>query len=217
MLGTFFFESSFSFITDLEHHWKSYRIFTAPVHFQLESGDRFEFNILPVGENLDEPFEISEGVINKPGDYHWKRYRLEFKTASKRKIYGQITWWFGSFYNGKLNRKELQFNLRSSGNINISFDYEKNISHLSEGNFFRDLFGGRLQFSFSPDFDLNLFIQYDNKSRPLGTNTRISWKISVLGDLFIVYNHNVIKEIAPDIWRYDSNELIIKIQYGLWL
>ena len=35
-----------------------------------------------------------------PGSYHWRRYRLEAGTAQKRRLYTQVTWWFGGFYDG---------------------------------------------------------------------------------------------------------------------
>jgi len=212
----FFFESSFSLVTNLRHHWESYRIFTAPIYFLLESGDRFEFNIVPQGENLPINFEIEDGIILKSGSYYWWRYRVEFETASKRIINGQATWWFGSFYNGNLDQIELELNLRPSSSVNFAFSYEKNIVRLPAGNFTQNLWGGRLQFSLTPNFEISSFIQYGNKSKSLGTNTRIRWTFDLLGDLFIVYNHNINK-IERDVWQYQSNQFIIKLSYGFWL
>ena len=37
-----------------------------------------------------------------PGSYHWTRFRLEGGLASKRTLSGQLTWWFGDFYTGRL-------------------------------------------------------------------------------------------------------------------
>ncbi len=215
LIRQFFFESGVRLITNLNHEWETYRIFTAPIHFLLESGDRFEFNIAPAGENLPEDFEISDGVVIPKGPYHWRRYRLEFESASKRPINGQITWWFGSFYDGKLDQIELELNMRPSANINLTVNAERNIGRLPEGHFIQDLFGARLQFSFAPNFELSSFIQYDNESQSLGTNTRLRWTFNMLGDLFIVYNHNI-NHLENGYWQYDSNQLIVKLSYGLW-
>ncbi len=211
----FFFESGIRVVTDLHQKWQTYRVFTAPIHFLLESGDRFEFNIMPVGEYLPEDFPITETVTIPAGSYHWRRYRLEFETASKRAINGQATWWFGSFYNGYLDQIELQLNMRPASNINLAINFERNLGRLPEGNFRQDLFGARLQFSFSPNFELSSFIQYDNESRSLGTNTRLRWTFNMLGDLFIVYNYNL-NHLENGYWQYASNQLIIKISYGIW-
>ncbi|VAX22318.1 hypothetical protein MNBD_IGNAVI01-608, partial [hydrothermal vent metagenome] len=215
LIRQFFFESFFRLVTDLNHNWESYTAFTAPVHFLLESGDRFEFNIMPKGENLTEDFEIEDGVIIKKGPYHWQRFRLELETASKRVMNGQATWWFGTFYKGTLDQIELQFNVRPANSLNLSLNYEKNIVNLPEGNFTQDLFGGRIQFSFTSDFEFSSFIQYDNESGSIGTNTRLRWTFALLGDLFIVYNHNIDK-LERNIWQYNSNQFIIKVTYGFW-
>lgn len=211
----FYFESSFSLVTNLNNNWESWRIFTAPVHFLLESGDRFEFNIAPQGENLFEDFEIEDGIVISKGAYDWMRYRVELETASKRLINGQITYWFGSFYDGSLDQIEIEMNLRPFSNLNLGLSYERNIGQLTAGDFDQTLFGGRIQYSFSPDFEFTSFIQYDNESKSIGTNNRLRWNFSMLGDLFVVYNHNV-KKIEERYWQYESNQLIIKISYGLW-
>ncbi|NJD10012.1 MAG: carbohydrate binding family 9 domain-containing protein [Gemmatimonadetes bacterium] len=85
---------------DLAGRWESYRLFNAPINWQLESGDRLEFNVNPEGERLDAPFEIADGVVIEPGAYHYVRYRLEAQLAEKRPISGQLAWGFGSGYDG---------------------------------------------------------------------------------------------------------------------
>ncbi|MFQ6009329.1 MAG: DUF5916 domain-containing protein, partial [Candidatus Zixiibacteriota bacterium] len=56
-------------VTDLDSQWETYRAFTAPLNWLLESGDRFEFNIVPEGDKLLEPFEIADGVIINVGTF----------------------------------------------------------------------------------------------------------------------------------------------------
>lgn len=36
-----------SLVHDLDGRWESYRVFMAPVNRRLESGDRFEYNVVP--------------------------------------------------------------------------------------------------------------------------------------------------------------------------
>ena len=99
-----FIEFRNSLVTDLDGQWESYRVFTAPVNWRFESGDRVEFNWVPTGEHLAAPFAVSPGVVIPPGSYHWTRYRLEAGTASKRRFSSQVTWWFGGFYEGTLHQ-----------------------------------------------------------------------------------------------------------------
>ena len=90
-------------VTDLDGRRESYRFFTAPVNWRLESGDRFELNVVPTGERLNLPFEILEGVVIPEGTYHWNRYRIEGGLAAKRRVSAQVSWWFGDFYAGRLD------------------------------------------------------------------------------------------------------------------
>ena len=70
----------------------------------------------------------------------------------------------------------------------------------------------------SPDLQLNSFVQYDNESRDVGTNTRLRWTFTPAGELFVVYNHNV-QTIDPVTglrhWAFASNQLLVKLQYAL--
>ncbi len=211
----FFFESSFRLITDLNNKWESYSIFTAPFHFLMESGDRFECNFRPTGENLMVPFEIDDGVIIPSGEYHNIRYRIEFESATKRLISGEATWWFGTFYTGTLDQIELYVTFRFSSNLIFYLNYEKNIVKLVEGSFQQDLVGGRVQLNFSPNLTVSSFIQYDTESNLVGTNNRIRWTITPLVDLYVVYNHNINK-VKKERWQFDSNQFILKLSYGLW-
>jgi hypothetical protein len=102
-----FVENELELVSGLHGGWQSYSYFMAPINCRLESGDRFEFNVVPTGEKLDAPFEIADGVTLPADSYHFNRYRLEAEFAAKRKFSGEVTWWFGSFYSGHLNEYEL--------------------------------------------------------------------------------------------------------------
>jgi len=209
------FQSFFTLYTDLENAWESYRAFTAPVHFTLESGDRFEFNIVPTGEFLKESFEISDGVSIPEGGYHWNRYRLEVESASKRKINGQATWWFGGFYGGNLHQIELEMNWRPLSFLIFEGSFERNIGSLPYGDFTQDLYGIRVQLNLSSNLNFSSFIQYDTETGSFGTNNRFRWTFAPRGDFFVVYNHNMAKPIEERIWMYQSNQLIVKFVYGI--
>ena len=163
---------------------------------QLESGDRFEFNWVPRGERLDEPFEVTDAVTIAPGGYHYTRWRLELETATKRPVSGQLTWWFGGFYDGTLHTIEAEATIRLSGSFVVELNAERNVGRLSGGEFTEDLVGGRFNINVSPDLVFSSFLQYDTESRSLGSNSRLRWTFDPLGALFVVYNHNMAREIG---------------------
>jgi hypothetical protein len=207
-----FFEFRPSLATDLTGRWESYRLFWAPINWRFRSGDRVEFNANPTGERLVEPFEVADAVFIPPGSYHWRRYRLEAGTAQKRRLYSQVRWWFGGFYDGRLHQFEWTGAWNPKPIITVEFSGERNIARLPSGDFTQTVTGTRLRINISPDLSIASYVQYDTDSESVGTNTRLRWTFRPVADLFIVYNHNV-RSIA-DRWRLDSNQLLIKLQYA---
>ena len=207
-----FFELEPTMATDLSGRWESYEVFAAPINWRFRSGDRIEVNVSPAGERLIEPFEITDGVTVAPGTYDWRRYRLEAGTAEKRRLYAQVTWWFGGFYDGHLDQFEWEGAWNPAPIVTIEFSGERNVGRLSTGNFTQTVTGTRLRMNFSPDLSLSAYLQYDTESQSVGTNTRLRWTFTPPADLFVVYNHNV--RSILDRWRLDSNQVLVKIQYA---
>ena len=199
-------------ITDLNGKWESYRAGIIPLHWRFTSGDQVEINIVPTGENLPAVFEVADGVNIPAGPYHWRRYRAEIATAAKRKYSGQFTWWFGGFYSGRLDQIQLSGALHPSSRLTVELSAERDIGDLREGRFTTTLVGTRGRVSISPDLQISSYIQYDTDSQSVGTNTRLRWTFRPLGDLFVIYNHNI-RDIQ-DRWQLDSNQLLVKLQYA---
>jgi hypothetical protein len=202
-----------SLATDLAGRWESYRLFVAPVNWRFRSGDRFELNANPTGERLVAPFEIADGVVIPPGSYHWLRYRVEVGTAQKRRLYSQLTWWFGDFYDGDLDQLIWTGAWNPTALVTIEFTGERNVGRLETGRFTQTLIGNRLRVNVSPDLSIASYVQYDTDSDSVGVNTRLRWTFSPAGDLFVVYNHNV-RDVL-DRWQLESNQLLVKLQYAL--
>jgi hypothetical protein len=198
--------------TDLSGKWESYRVFFAPVNWRFRSGERFELNANPTGERLVEPFEIADGVVIPAGPYHWMRYRVELATAQKRRLSSQVTWWFGDFYNGKLDQIVWSGAWNPTPLVTVEFSGERNIGRLQTGDFTQTLVGTRLRVNISPDLSVASYAQYDTDSDTIGVNTRLRWTFTPAAELFVVYNHNV--DSVLDRWRLDSNQLLVKLQYA---
>ncbi len=212
-MRTAFYEFMPTMIWSLDGKWESYRVFTAPINWRLESGDRIEINANPEGERLDEPFEIADGVVIEPGSYHHLRYRVEWAMATKRPVSGQLTWWFGDFYDGTLDQIEARVQLRPSELVIFDLTATRNVGKMKAGDFDQQVYGLRALANFSPDLQLTSFVQYDDESRKVGTNTRLRWTFHPLGDLFLVYNYNVVDTL--DRWALDASQLLVKVQYAV--
>ena len=198
-------------VTDLHGRWQSYELFTAPINWRFESGDRLEFNVVPEGERLEDVFRL-DGVSIPAGGYHWLRYRLEAGSAAKRSLSAQATWRFGGFYSGTLNQVLLVGTWHPSALVGVDFSSERDIGTLREGHFTATLVGVRTNLYVSPNLNVSSFVQYDTGSRSVGTNTRMRWTFTPVGEFFLIYNHNL--RSASDRWEFDSNQLLIKFQYA---
>ena len=211
-LQQLFHEFQPSIALDLNNRWESYRVFTAPVNWRFRSGERFEININPTGERLSAPFEVARGVVIPAGSYQWRRYRVEAGTAQKRRVYVQATWWTGGFYTGTLDQLQWTGAWNPTPLLTVEFTGERNMGDLATGRFRQTLVGTRLRVNLSPDFSVASYVQYDTDSDSVGVNTRLRWTFKPVADLFVVYNHNV--RSLLDRWQFDSNQLLVKLQYA---
>ncbi|HET7458749.1 MAG TPA: DUF5916 domain-containing protein [Gemmatimonadaceae bacterium] len=212
-----FWENQLRYVAGLAGRWQSYEYFMAPVNCRLESGDRFEANVVPLGERLDAPFEIADGVTIPAGAYHFPRFRIEGGSAEKRRVSAQGTWWFGRFYDGRLDQYELTGAWRPSSLVIVELTGEHDVGRMPEGRFTQDALGTRLRLNASPDLQLTSFLQYDTESSSFGTNTRLRWTFDPLGELFVVYDHNLRTRDPLTLRRelaFASEQLLVKVQYA---
>jgi len=212
-----FHELFVTYIRNTEGPWQSYSVFTAPINWRLESGDRIEFNIRPVGENILQPFEISEGIVIPEDEYHFLRYRLEAQFAPKRRLSGQASWWFGSFYEGRLDEFELLLNWNPNALLGFEFSGLYNDASLPWGDFEQALAGLRVRFNVTSDLQLNSYLQYDTVSSTLGLNARIHWIFSPLGEVFLVINHNTLDDPMRGGWELQNQQILLKVRYNFRL
>jgi len=213
-----FHELKFSFVNDLDYKLESYSTEVKPFDWQLESGDRFRFSILPEGDRPKEDFDVFDSdvktVVVPAGSYAWTRYKFQGIAAEKRKISGSFLYEFGGYYGGNL--KTIEANLVLNWPLfKIEIGGERNIGTLPEGDFTQNLYRSRVEFRFSPNLQVSSLIQYDNESASFGTNTRLRWTFRPSGDLFIVYNHNLLRSaVDRRQWNFESNRLVVKLQYA---
>jgi hypothetical protein len=207
-----FHELFATYIAGTDGSWQSYGVFTAPVNWRFESGDRVELNIYPQGENLIESFDISSGLSISPGQYHFNRYRIELQSAPKRPLNAQMSWWFGSFYNGSLDELSASINYSPSPLFNFQINGVRNVGSLPNGDFQQTLAGFRVRYNVTTDLQVNSFLQYDSESKILGWNARVHWIFSPLGDAFLVFNYNTLDE-PGHLWTLQNQQMTLKVRY----
>lgn len=207
------FESGFDWVTDLDGRWVSWFLFAGLINAEFDSGDGFEFALLPQGERLDEDFEIGDDVVIPPGTYEWLRYRAVVSTAEKRSVAAELQWRFGDFYDGALDQWGIEARVVASSWLTVRAEADIVRARLPQGRFAEDVWGVTLACTLSPDLTLDSFLQYDTGSDSLGTNTRLRWDLTPASQVFLVVNYNA--RDPGGTWDSDAREAVFKIQHEL--
>ena len=212
-----FFETFVTYVENLDGHVESWRVFTAPINIELESGEHVEANWVPQYESLYEDFEVSDGVIIPAGDYHFTRYRVEAQSSRSRPWRVGSTVWFGEFYTGHLTQVEVFANATvGEGHLRFELSGELDEGRLPEGDFTERLYLLNTTYAFDPDLLLSLNLQYDSPSRTLGINTRLRWTIQPGKDLYLVWNRGWLRSDLsdrPNYLRPIDDQLVVKLRW----
>ena len=219
-----FHEASMTLFNDQKNdRWQAYDSVIKPLDWLLASGEQFYVQAELIGDRPPVPFELVADVDLPRGSYEWTRYVGGVRSADKRRISGAVVYETGNFYNGRLETVSTRFTVRPSALVTLEATTEKSTGHIfgpedeSIGYIRRgvteELYGLELQLNFSSDLQFSSLTQYDTQSREAGSNNRLRWTFNPNGDLFVVYNHNMLKSL-DDRWQFVSNQLPLKIQYA---
>ena len=148
-----------------------------------------------------------------PGSYQWRRYRLEGGTAQKRRLYNQLTWWFGGFYGGKLDQDPLDRRVEPDAAFHCGIHRRAGYGTAPVGDFTTTLVGNRLRINSRRTCRSPATCSTTPTANRLGPTRGCAGHFGPLRDLFIVYNHNV--RSILDRWQLDSNQFLVKVQYAL--
>ncbi len=162
-----------------------------PFGLELDSGDAFGLEVVPMYERLIEGFEIYDGITIPAGDYDFTRFSAFVEFADKRALSGRIRTSAGGFYSGSRQEIGGELNWRPSGWFRLSLDSEYNHVDLPEGSFDTTLVSLKLNVDFSPDLSWSLLTQWDDVSDSLGINSRVRWIIQPGNEVFFVINHSM--------------------------
>ncbi len=171
---------------ELQSFWSEFR----PLGFSTRSGEFFEFNIQRSAEQLDDGFDIHDGLIIPPGEYWYTHYELQFETFQGRPLAAEFFINWGDFYNGTRTETAGSLTWRVNKYFSVSGDYQENDITLPVGSFTVHEVGGRTNFAFSPKLFGSMFGQWNDDDNAVLFNFRINWIPRPETDLFIVVNQS---------------------------
>ncbi len=202
----FYFECYPKLVQDLNGNTESWRIFTAPFNARTESGEHIELNYVPQYEWLNEPFEISDGVVIPIGEYKFDRFRVELESAEHRQFMAASTVWFGDFFTGTLTQWELELRYASSGgHLQLGIGTENDFAKLPEGDFIQRLYQVRALYAFNPSLIFATDTQYDSESREIGFNAKLRWTFEPGNDLYLVWTSSFLRPLESREWSLVRN------------
>ena len=162
-----------------------------PLELEFDSGDQFEFQLFQQSENLEEDFEIDDGVILPAGnEYDWLRYQVSYDSAEQRMFSGRVEYSFGDFWDGTRQELSLDLNIRPRPGILLQLSSEFNDVDLPGGAFTTKLYQLDARTQFSPWISLSNNVQYDTESGELGWQMRFRWIQKPGNDLFFIWTQN---------------------------
>ena len=175
----------------------------------LETGDQVYMWYDRNWEYLDKDWEIRKGIIIPAGMHRWNRYGIYAGTVEHRWL--RIAGWInsGGFYNGDRRSLSLRGHIRPIPRLLITGDYNRNFVDLPGGDFATNTINSRSIYSFSPDFFIKFFFQWNDDSDVIRRNLLLRYTYQPGSDLYIVYN---------ELWRANKLEqrsIIAKLTYFL--
>jgi len=185
--------------------------------FELENrvGDGFELDYSAEQEQLDEDFEIWDGIVIPAGHYSFEAPSIGFETADHRKFWGGVEYQTGEFYDGDREEIAGEINWRPSGRLRTTLGYEYNDITLPQGSFEARLAYFSTDVAFSSRLSWVTRVQYDNASEAVGINMRLHWIPEAGREAYLVLNHDL-EDVPTDLddrFESSASEAVAKFSY----
>jgi hypothetical protein len=173
-------------------------------------------------DNLAVPFSTA-GTMLAVGPYTWTTSTVSYSTNRTRRVFGSVGGDFGGYYNG--DRQAIRANL--SIQVGKTLLFEPNYTHNRVALAGRPLYTSnvvnfRASHSFSPDFYLKGFVQYNDDRKTASFNFLWWYHYGPGSDLYLVYNQGWDTElpltsrvVASSSSRVRSRSLAVKMTYWL--
>lgn len=158
-------------------------------------------------DNLNEPFEIVDGVTIAPDTYDTVGGSLRFGTAESRdvSIFGSVGG--RGFYDGERYDLSIGGEWRPSPLFTGEAEFVYNDINLPQGDFEVEIVRTRGDLQFSPDLTLGTVVQWDSVSNQAGLNSRLRWEFEPGKEVFVVYNEGFDVE-GSDVRSADRSAII---------
>jgi hypothetical protein len=207
---------SFDYITNFENHDLETREFEIqPLGIRFLSGEAIRYSLVSQYESLTKDFNIFEDFVIPQGTYEWWQQQIKLETQGARNVWGEASYRFGDFYNGKRNDIKVMVNWKIAVPFFIGGTVTQNNITLPDGNFTANIFQLNANILFSPNLTLYNYLQYDNASNIAGWQARFQWIIKPGNEIILAWTSNFNK--PENSYIMDESAVRLKLKYNIRL
>lgn len=186
--------------------------------WHMRTGDSWHgiFDLNKVYEHLFEPFTISPGVTLPIGEYRFTRFKSNLLTsANRRALSGGLTVTWGNYWSGTAEQVSANVGFKIPPRFTLNLSTNQTFAKLPEGHFTARIYTSTVNYTQSPRLAFSNLLQYDNRSRNLGWQSRVRWTIRPGDDMFFVVNQGWIQEPGEELrFRAMDRKVSAKVQYA---
>lgn len=203
-------------ITDRDDQVKYWQA-RSSIYTQFSSGDWFRIIVKRKHEVVDEAFAPSSRrtEIEVPvGVYNFTTVETGPFFNRGRKLRPSFLLEAGGYYTGHRYKIGLDGSYRPTGRLSLETEYEANWIRLPEGNLNIQALSARLLFSFTTEFFVKLFAQWNNDKELVSANVLVNYRFRPGSDLFLVFDEGFGTESG---FKEKNRAVLMKVSYLLGL
>jgi Domain of unknown function (DUF5916)/Carbohydrate family 9 binding domain-like len=174
--------------TDLDNKVLTASLTLPTVDLRSEAGDFARFGLEINHENLEQPFQISDGVTIATGKYDTTRITSNIGTSPSRVLSGNVFAAYGTFWDGNKFDWGGGIGVQPSARFSAGASFSQNEIRLSGGDFDVQIAAFRTKVQFSPEVTWSNTVQWDNQSNEASFNSRVRYEIVPGRVAYIVFN-----------------------------
>ncbi|NQU85436.1 MAG: carbohydrate binding family 9 domain-containing protein [Mariniphaga sp.] len=203
----------FDYVSNFQNVMETREFKLKPLGIRFMSGEEISYSLVNQFENIPEDFNIFEDFIIPADEYSWWGHLVEIETKGARNIWGQASYGWGDFYNGKRRDIELEANWKVAVPFFIGGKLTRNNIELPQGNFTANIYQVNANILFSPDITLYNYFQYDNVSRTAGWQSRFQWILKPGNEIILAWTAGFIQPQSSYIMN--ESALRLKLKYNI--
>ncbi len=191
-------------------------------HMQRQDTSGVRVSVTREYDNLSAPFTTAATTL-AVGAYSWATATASYSSNRTKRVYGTLGGDAGGYYNG--DRQAIRANLTIQMGKTLLFEpnYTHNRVQLpGRADYSSNVLNFRISHSFSPDFYLKSFVQYNDDRKSASFNFLWWYHYKPGSDLYVVYNQGwdidlplTSREVPSSSARVRSRSLAVKMTYWL--